>query len=198
MSTPRSSWPIVVGGCHRSGTSLVRRLLNAHSRIFCGPEVKFFRDFSANYKEDPIRHLRFFNTARALLPEEELLGIFGKAFIALHESAAALAGKARWADKNPENVLYLPQWQRLLGNEWLMIHVMRNPLDTLASMKEASFPLSLPETLDGRIEFYQQYQRQGSTLENKSRSLLRPDLRKTGELARARITGTDDVAWRRI
>ena len=33
-----SALPIIVGGCFRSGTSLVRRLLNAHSRIFCGPD----------------------------------------------------------------------------------------------------------------------------------------------------------------
>jgi hypothetical protein len=161
MSTPRKCWPIIVGGCHRSGTSLVRRILNAHSRIFCGPEVKFFRDFYSDYKDDPIRHLRFFKTARAVLSEEELLDIFGKGFVALHERAAALAGKPRWADKNPENVLYLSQWQRLLGAEWLTIHVVRNPLDTLASMKEASFPLSLPETLEGRIGFYQRYTKAG-------------------------------------
>jgi Sulfotransferase family len=157
MSTPRNRWPIVVGGCHRSGTSLVRRVLNAHSRIFCGPEVKFFRDFYGHYKDDPIRHLRFFQTARTVLQEEELLDIFGKAFAEMHGRAAERAGKARWADKNPENVLYLSQWQRLLGNEWLMIHVVRNPLDTLASMKEARFPLSLPEKLEERIEFYRHY-----------------------------------------
>jgi hypothetical protein len=161
MSTPRNGWPIVVGGCHRSGTSLVRRILNAHSRIFCGPEVKFFRDFFGDYKDDPIRHLRFFPTARTVLHEDQLLSIFGKAFIDMHSRAAALAGKTRWADKNPENALYLAQWQHLLGAEWLFIHVVRNPLDTLASMKEARFPLSLPDTLEGRIEFYQRYTKAG-------------------------------------
>ncbi|MBI3997802.1 MAG: sulfotransferase [Armatimonadetes bacterium] len=52
----RKSWPIIIGGCPRSGTSLVRRILNAHSRIYSGPEVKFFRDFSGDYPNDPLRH----------------------------------------------------------------------------------------------------------------------------------------------
>src|SRR5438105_15007030 len=112
-SESRNDWPIIIGGCHRSGTSLVRRILNAHSRIFCGPEVKFFRDFFGAYKDDPIRHLRFFNTARTILSGDELLQIFGGAFVSMHERAAAVAGKPRWADKNPENVLSLELWQRL-------------------------------------------------------------------------------------
>ena len=53
----RNTWPIIVGGCHRSGTSLVRRLLNAHSRIYCGPEVKFFRDFFKDERDDIILEL---------------------------------------------------------------------------------------------------------------------------------------------
>ena len=165
-NTSRDTWPIVVGGCHRSGTSLLRRLLNAHSRIFCGPEVKFFRDFYGDYRDDAFRHLRFFTTMRPLLPEEELLQIFGRAFIALHERAATKAGKPRWADKNPENVLYLRQWQQLLGDNWLLVHVVRNPLDTLASIKEARFPLSLPQDIEGRIELYQHYTRMGLDFAN--------------------------------
>jgi len=154
---PRNTWPIIVGGCHRSGTSLVRRIFNAHSRIHCGPEVKFFRDFYGDYFADPIHHLRFTTTARALLPEADLLAVLGRTFVALHERAAAQAGKPRWADKNPENVLYLAEWQQLLGDRWVFVHVVRNPLDTLASIKEVKFPLSIPADLEARIAFYQRY-----------------------------------------
>ena len=153
----RNTWPIIVGGCLRSGTSLVRRVLNAHSGIHCGPEVKFFRDFYGDYDNDALAPFRFFATARSILPDDELLDAAGAAFIRIHERAAALAGKRRWADKTPENVLYLSEWQRLLGDRWLFVHVVRNPLDTLASIKHVKFPRTIPADLEGRIAFYRRY-----------------------------------------
>ena len=157
----RGTWPIVVGGCHRSGTSLLRRVLNAHSRIHCGPEIKFFRDFYGDYFDDPLAPYRFTSTARAILPEEELVEVLGRAFVIVHERAARRVGKPRWADKAPENVLYVEQWQRLLGDEWLLVHTVRNPLDTLASMDAVGMPLTFPPDLDGRIEFYRRYTNAG-------------------------------------
>jgi hypothetical protein len=157
----RNTWPIIIGGCHRSGTSLIRRILNAHSHIYCGPEIKFFRDFYGDYFNDSLRPFRYVATARAILPEAELLEVLGWAFIALHERAAIRAGKPRWADKAPENVLYLDQWQRLLGDRWLFIHIVRHPLDTLASIKEIKFPLTIPAELEACITFYQRYTQAG-------------------------------------
>jgi hypothetical protein len=160
VTVEASRWPIVVGGCHRSGTSLTRRILDAHPRIHCGPEVPFFRDFYGDYREDALEHLRFSTTVRSMLPEDELLDVLGHAFVEVHERAARSAGKARWADKAPENVLYLRQWQSLLGDDWYLVHVVRNPLDTVASM-EGRFPLTLPPDLEGRISFYRRYTEAG-------------------------------------
>lgn len=155
------TWPVVLGGCHRSGTSVLRRSLDAHSRIHCGPEVKFFRDFYGDYFTDDLAPYRFLHTARSLVPEDELLEVVGQAFVALHERAAHLAGKQRWADKAPENVLYTEQWQRLLGEEWLFVHVVRNPLDTLASMEDAGMPRTFPAGLEERLAFYRRYTEAG-------------------------------------
>ena len=156
-----SDLPIIVGGCFRSGTSLVRRLLNAHSRIFCGPEVKFLRDFHGDYIEDELAHIRFLRSARAWVSDDELLEVAGRAFVELHERAARQAGKARWADKNPENVLYLDAWERLLGERFLFVHVVRSPLANLASIAEANFRLTIPGDLDGRIDLYRRYNEAG-------------------------------------
>ena len=148
--------PIVVGGCHRTGTSLVRRILDAHPRIHCGPEVLFFRDFYGDYRDDPLRHLRFAETVRSILPEEEALDVLGRALVEIHERAAKRAGKVRWADKAPENALHTAEWERLLGERWLFVHVVRNPLDTVASMR-GRFPLTLPEDVAGQAEHYRRY-----------------------------------------
>lgn len=149
--------PIIVGGCHRSGTTLVRRILDGHSAIHCGPEIKFLRDFHNDYFADPLQHIRFTNTARSVLPDDEIFEVLGRAFVTIHERAARRAGKRRWADKNPENALYLDAWQRLLGDDWVFIHIVRNPLDTLASIKDHPFPLTIPAELPQRVAYYNRY-----------------------------------------
>lgn len=152
----RRDWPVVVGGCHRSGTSLVRRILDAHPRIHCGPELPFFRDFHGDYRDDPLSHLRFARAVRSVVPEDEALDVLGGAFVELHERAARLAGKDRWADKAPENVLHLDGWQRLLGDGWIFVHVVRSPLDCIASMR-GRFPLTLPDSMEGLVAWYRHY-----------------------------------------
>lgn len=150
--------PIIVGGFYRSGTSLVRRLLDAHSHIHCGPEVKFFKDFYGDYMNDELHHVRLFKTLESLgLTEDELLMLFGKTFIAAHELAASKAGKIRWADKNPENVLYLSQWSRLIPSGFLFIHVVRHPLDALASLKEIGFSKAVPAAFEDKARLYLRY-----------------------------------------
>ena len=142
---------------HRSGTSLVRRILNSHPRIYCGPEIMFFRDWYEDYFDDPIAHLRFFRTASAMLERTDLFRVMGKAFIEIHDIATKKANKHRWADKNPANVLYLNEWEQLLGKNWLFIHVVRNPLDTIASITDANFKFSIPSQLEARIDYFNKY-----------------------------------------
>jgi hypothetical protein len=150
--------PIVIGGFYRSGTTLVRRLFDSHSRISCGPEVKFFRDFYGEFAGDDLAFARFFRTVRALgLTDAECLGVFGPAFVRCHELAAEKLNKRRWADKAPENILYLQQWRALLPRGFMFVHVVRSPYDALASLTEIGFPRTVPASLEGKIALYLQY-----------------------------------------
>lgn len=150
--------PIVVGGFYRSGTTLVRRLLDGHSRIHCGPEVKFFKDFYGDYLNDSLAHVRFFSTARTIgLTETPLLEIFGRAFVNFHEAAARAADKDRWADKNPENVLYLAQWRSLLPEGFAFLHVIRDPSDVLASLLEIGFEKAVPSGFEEKARLLKRF-----------------------------------------
>ncbi len=176
-----SQAPIIVGGFYRSGTSLVRRLLDSHSNIHCPPEIKFMKDFYGDYLKDDLAHVRFFKTVRALgLEEGELLNVFGKAYIQARESACLKLGKKRWADKNPENVLYLNRWDELLAGDLMFVFVVRNPLDTLASLNEIRFKKTVPADFESKVlclkDFYQNAMTYAARYPQKSITLKYEDI----------------------
>jgi len=154
--------PIIVGGFYRSGTSLLRRILDAHSHIHCPPEIKFFRDFHGDYFIDDLKHIRFFTTLRSIgLSEEDLFEIYGTAFIRSHELAAQRLHKIRWGDKNPENLLYLDEWFKLLGGKMFFIFLVRDPLDMIASLLEMGFPKTIPSVFEEKIDLFKKYAERG-------------------------------------
>lgn len=163
----RSNIPIIVGGPHRSGTSLIRRLLHSHPNIYCGPEVKFFEDFFKSVDASPKADYSFMHTACSMVSPDILFDILGHAFIQIHEKAALKHNKSRWADKCPENILFLGKWEKLLGDQWLFLHVARNPLDTLASQNEIKFDRVLPLPLSEKIKVYVSYHKAGLDFQKK-------------------------------
>ena len=153
-----NDWPIVIGGSHRSGTTLLRRLLNGHSRIFCPPEIKFHKDLLGQFPDDPLAHGRLGSSMRALgLPTAIWLDEFGKALCRCYDLAARNAGKTRWADKNPENALNAPHWDRLLGGRMAFVLVVRHPLDVIASMAEIGMNKVVPLDIVGRATHVRDY-----------------------------------------
>ncbi|MEZ5047998.1 MAG: sulfotransferase [Chitinophagaceae bacterium] len=156
------AWPIIVGGSHRSGTTLVRRLLNAHPDIFCPGEIKFHKDLLRQFPNDPLAIGRLGASISSLgLDAEEWLDTFGQAFIALYQRATAKAGKTRWADKNPENCLNIGHWDRLLDGRCLFVMVVRHPYDILCSMQEIGMPKVLPLDVSGRSRHIASYLQSG-------------------------------------
>lgn len=143
-SEPRFPVPFVVG-VGRSGTTLLRMMLDAHPQLAMPPETHF-----ANPLIQASGKLRFTPAAAARvivkderrrwkdfgLDEDELLARFeaiepfntSDALRAFYELYAAKHGKPRWGDKTPDYVRKMKKLQKTLP-EAHFIHVIRDGRD---------------------------------------------------------------------
>lgn len=123
--------PIVLGGCGRSGTTLLRMMLDSHRRICCGPESSLFRRraIDADWLAD-----------RFGFPRAEVAAIrdAARSRPAFIEGFAGLcmrkAGKARWAEKTPRNISRVGEIFRCFP-EARFVHVLRDGRDVACSLR---------------------------------------------------------------
>lgn len=123
--------PIVLGGCGRSGTTVLRMMLDSHRRICCGPESSLFRrravdpDWLADrfgFDRGEVRALR---DAAASRPA------FIEAFAGL---CMRKAGKSRWAEKTPRNIGRVGEIFRCFPAA-RFVHVLRDGRDVACSLR---------------------------------------------------------------
>lgn len=124
-----SNRPIFIIGCARSGTTLLRMILDSHPRISCGEETKFLTDL------EPIvgAHQRLlasygFDRAWWLDRVREMYGGFQAAYMEKR-------GKARWAEKTPSYTMHLGFIEELFP-EAQYIHIIRDGRDVVASFRD--------------------------------------------------------------
>jgi protein-tyrosine sulfotransferase len=131
-----SEQPIFIGGVPRSGTTLLRVILDSHSRIFCGTELRVVHALSALWEST---HL----SAGGLLShvyhidEARLRGVFAELILSFLRPAWVASGKARIAEKTPANLLAFMQLNALFPDSPL-IHVIRDLRDVVTSRLERS------------------------------------------------------------
>jgi protein-tyrosine sulfotransferase len=127
-----SSPPIFVVGCHRSGTSLLRRILDSHPNIACPPESKFLLPLT-----DLIRDGASMRGLSSMGYERDdvvrTVAAFASRFF---EGYAAAAGKARWADKTPNYIERLSELWELFGPRAKLVIIVRNGLDVVYSLAD--------------------------------------------------------------
>jgi Sulfotransferase family len=115
--------PIVVGGCARSGTTLLLSILSCHSRIFA------------------IR-----SETRALCPKaavetpEKWEPRFDQLLRRL-EAASIDPSRWRWCEKSPKNVLFFGEILETFGQDVRLLHIVRDGRDVITSAHPKS-----PET----------------------------------------------------
>jgi hypothetical protein len=123
--------PIVVGGCGRSGTTLLRMMLDTHPRIFCGPESSVFRRRAL----DPEALADRFGLAR---PDVRAIHDAAASRPAFIETFAALclqaSDKARWAEKTPRNISRIGAIFHFFPDA-RFVHVLRDGRDVACSLR---------------------------------------------------------------
>jgi len=127
--------PIVIGGCGSSGTTLLRRMLNRHPAIACGPESTVFLErvtgpaelgprmgFRASEVEKWQRNSR---------SQAEFIDRFQTACL-------ARSGKTVWADKTPENIRRVDfVWRHFPHARF--VHMVRDGRDVACSLRRQSW-----------------------------------------------------------
>lgn len=123
--------PVVIGGCGRSGTTLLRMMLDSHRRICCGPESSVFRRRAI----DPDALADRFGLARAELRAAYDAAASRPQFI---EAFAGIclrdSGKQRWAEKTPRNISRIGEIFRFFP-EARFVHMLRDGRDVACSLR---------------------------------------------------------------
>jgi hypothetical protein len=118
--------PIFIVGCHRSGTTLLRLMLDSHRRISCGPETGLLSDLATLTRKNA-GYLKNYG-----LPEEYWDRKFAEFFDSFKRDYALSRGKSRWADKTPKYALSLEYILRLFPG-CQIVHLVRDGRDVVAS-----------------------------------------------------------------
>lgn len=165
--------PLIILGMHRSGTSLLARMLETCG-LFVGAtleenhEPPLFRKINDRLlalagaswtRPEPFLERRsvadFLRQCR-ITAEEMLSEGFGKHFLGLHGPRKLLGAPiAHWGWKEPRTCLTLPVW-RAIYPEARYVHIVRHPLDVALSLRtrqerkerDAAERWSHPECLD--------------------------------------------------
>jgi Flp pilus assembly protein TadD len=135
--------PVFVVGQPRTGTTLVERIIAAHSRVRSAGELQQF-GLSVRRQADYRGAARFsaeLMTAAAALDPHAL----GRAYL---QASAPLRGDAAWfVDKLPSNFLYIPLILKSLPQA-RVVHVARDPMDACFASFKQLFADAYPHSYD--------------------------------------------------
>jgi len=136
VSTPYENIaPVFVVGCPRSGTTLVRQMLDHHPNLSCGPETLLLDTF-AQLENRRWRQLRQFGVDR-----EQWRSQIRDLFTWVHAQRADRYGKGRWVDKTPGYALILDFIDDLYP-DCQVVHIMRDPHDVIDSWRRRLGPVA--------------------------------------------------------
>jgi hypothetical protein len=127
--TDNTAPPIFIVGCQRSGTTLLRLMLDSHPNISCGPETRFLADLAA------VMNKGWETVASYGFPLEQWRKRFADLFDSFQRDYAMSRGKVRWADKTPRYALSLAPIASMFPT-CQIVHVIRDGRDVVASHRD--------------------------------------------------------------
>jgi hypothetical protein len=138
---------IFLVGAPRSGTTILQSLLAAHPKITSFPETKFFHYLWGDRLSHKLRdrmHQWFYEEIYRpeLYDESEIYHRHStsdriKWFIEILGQLAIEEGNDIWLEKTPEHIYFIRDIVNYVP-EAKFIHIVRNPLDVIASMRKAT------------------------------------------------------------
>lgn len=124
--------PIFIGGVPRSGTTLVRMVLDSHSRIACGPELRATPHVCELC--DMIERRIDPKLAEAYgYAADTVTGSFARLLASLLTPGLRASGKKRVAEKTPANGRWFGKLRQLFPDCY-QVHVVRDGRDVVASL----------------------------------------------------------------
>ena len=142
---------LFVGGCERSGTTLVQRVLCSHSRVAGGPDLVFtgkiaglFDRMRGDYPEEYAARLaRHYDEEELRLAFQRLLGGF------LEKHAERCPAALYVSEKTPSNIFAARSLLELFPDA-RFVHVVRDGRDVLASHRDVARHLRARQRPAGR------------------------------------------------
>ncbi|MCX8071360.1 MAG: sulfotransferase [Candidatus Binatia bacterium] len=131
---------ILILGVPRSGTTLVRRLINVLPNIACPGETNVFTGCGRLLRSEEIsggvRIGILDGLAYAGFSQEEVIRRLRDFAFGFHREYAHRLGKKRWAAKTAFDIFYLEEIEQLCSDEVAYVCVVRHALDVVVSLRE--------------------------------------------------------------
>lgn len=129
--------PILLLAPHRTGSSLLRLMVDSHPHVAC-PAETYLLGAGATMLRDPDVVVGL----RALgVPDDDHDQSLWAWLTSFHESYRRALDKPRWADKTPQNLLHLDSILRLAPAGTVLIGLARDPLECYASVQAKGWSL---------------------------------------------------------
>lgn len=129
--------PIIIGGAPRSGTTLLRLIVDSHPNIVCGPEMKILPAICQAFFD----HNRIYGaylTEQFGIARATHARVFGDHIRGILEDYRLRSGKQRVAEKTPDNIFYFPQLAELMPDSPL-VHIIRDGREVILSMMRTNW-----------------------------------------------------------